>query len=320
MTKKYFLFACIGSAAIFAGCNNGRCCDNIVRERYVHKYGVEVAERDWTQRGQHGQVISTQKDGVTVTKTYEGGVLCGDVTYTFPHSQNIERRQNYQEGGLASDAFYYKSGGQKQEMRYIGPNHIIVNTWYMSGEPKSREEYQNESLVQGEYFGKDHAAESHIDSGNGLRITRDEYGQLISKDKFVDGQLVQVTTYYNDGTPREIVPLNRGLTDGRKQFFNPDGTPLRTEEWEMGQLQGNITLYENGEVTAKIPYQQGIKEGLEERFGNEKLVGRINWKNGQRHGMSQTYVGDVASSEWYYQDKPVNKGQYDRLTIYSIQQ
>jgi len=59
--------------------------DNVVSQRYIHKYGYDVSKEEWESTGYPGQVVTTLRNGVTLTSSYENGVLHGPTTYTFPH-------------------------------------------------------------------------------------------------------------------------------------------------------------------------------------------------------------------------------------------
>ena len=94
--KKFLFLAVITLAACFTSCQR-RCCDkqDVVMETYVHKYGVEVPADDWASRGENGQVITSLGNSVKVVKPYTNGALDGETTYTFPHSDTIEKVETY---------------------------------------------------------------------------------------------------------------------------------------------------------------------------------------------------------------------------------
>ena len=76
------------------------CDDEVVCETYIHRYGVPLEPQDWLDRGQDGQVVSMRKDGVIVTHSYDGGILHGECTYSFPYREAIQKKDVYDQGRL----------------------------------------------------------------------------------------------------------------------------------------------------------------------------------------------------------------------------
>src|SRR4051812_31210631 len=90
----------------------------VAEQTYVHKYGTTVPSHDWTSRGGHGKVISALNNGVIVSRTYTAGVLDGESTYTFPHSETLEHVEIYSQGTLIKNILYYPQGAPSEEMLY----------------------------------------------------------------------------------------------------------------------------------------------------------------------------------------------------------
>jgi uncharacterized lipoprotein NlpE involved in copper resistance len=84
---KKLIFTCTSFALTLSivGCKNSSQKD-VVKETYLHKYGVPVAKEDWSRNGKDGQVVQLHSDGITITRTYQKGILDGEITYTFPNS------------------------------------------------------------------------------------------------------------------------------------------------------------------------------------------------------------------------------------------
>lgn len=288
---------------------------DVVDETYVHRYGVPVSPQEWAEGGNHGQIKSTLVSGVVVTKSYNSGVLDGDTTYSYPHSSMIEKVESYRNGVLQRVSTYYISGAPKQETIYNTPTNRSVTTWYETGMPKSKEEFQGKLLYQASYYGKDNQVESQIDNYNGKRITRDDYGQVVSNDEIVNGLMTQRTIYHPNGAPKAIIPYTNDNVNGLVKTFLPAGEPLTVEEWKDGQQMGLTIEYSNGEKVSECNYVAGLKDGVEQRFrdGNT-VVQETTWSRGLRNGPTTSYIGDVKKTDWYYQDKPVSKANYDMIT------
>ena len=94
---------------------------DVVCEQYVHRYGVPLDQEDWEERGQDGQVVAIRKDGVTETRSYDGGVLHGDCCYSFPYQDTIQMKEIYNKGELNGEVWYYSNGLPKRQVNQRKP-------------------------------------------------------------------------------------------------------------------------------------------------------------------------------------------------------
>lgn len=246
--------------------------EKVVDAVYVHRYGVTVTPEDWSERGKDGQVIATLDNGVVVTQNFIGGVLEGKATYTFPHSKVIHKIESYQQGELVNEVEHYCTGIPMQERTKIAPNHYKVTVWDEKGIPQSLEEYHAGLLTRGEYFNNTHQLESKVDSGEGIKIVRDPYGQLICKDTIQGGERVLSTTYYPNESPKELIPFCHGKIEGEKKSYLPSGEPNTIEQWVAGEQHGVTVLFKNGGRYAEETYHHGVKEGIERYYEDDGMT------------------------------------------------
>lgn len=312
MMKTFMKVSLLIVALGLISCNARREHSPIVEERYVHLYGAEVPQEKWVASGQHGQVVSTMANGVVVTQTYNAGVLHGPTTYSYPHSDNIERTEHYTGGELAKETVHHLSGAPKEESVYHDGNKTIISAWYENGSLQLKEEYVDDLLVSGEYYNPQSQMDSQVQNREGTRIVRDHYGIVTSTDSIKDGQMVLRTTYYPNGSPKAVTPYVNGIVEGQRKTYLPAGEPNTVETW-VGGLQDGLTLvYQNGEKFAEVPYQRGSREGIERHYRNgTDVIEEISWMGDQRHGPDITYVGGTSKTQWYFQDKPVSQAQFD---------
>ncbi len=166
----YFLIL-LGS---MSSCQNRNCSDEVVCET-VHRYGVPLAPSDWSDRGQCGQVMSMRKDGVSVVRNYDNGILHGECTYTFPHRDFIHKKEFYDQGHLTQDQIHYTSGLPQIHTHYEDSNRQSSTIWFESGAPHAHEKVENGQLIQGDYYD----AEQHVDSREHAEMVRDNCNQWI---------------------------------------------------------------------------------------------------------------------------------------------
>lgn len=303
-------FALTGCQETYQG--NGA---EVVDTTYVHKYGVEVPSYDWSARGQDGQVVSTLMNGVVVSKSYSGGILNGDTSYTFPHSQSIEKVETYSQGNLTKELINSLSGAPLQDTRIQPDGAKSITIWYENGSPKSIESYNPTGLlVHGEYYDLRHQMEASIDNQEGIRIIRDGYGQLLSKDTVQAGKMTSRTTFYPNGAPQDITPFSNGIVEGQRKCFLPAGEPKSVEAWSGGKQSGITVLYQNGEKNAEISYAGGMKNGVERHYRDgSTVVEEISWRDNLRHGPSRTYVGSTVKTNWFSEGQPVSENNFELL-------
>lgn len=309
------VLAPIAVALMLTACQNRRQVYNsdVISQTYIHRYGVEVPAEDWQARGQDGQVVMTTKDGITVTQSYESGILDGSTSYTYPHSSSTDKVETYVQGNLIKAAKHYRSGPPMQEVKFNQEDGQHITTWYENGTPKSVEEMDADGLLlKGDYYNADHQIEAQVDNQHGIRVVRNQYGLVVSKDTIQDGLMTVRTTFNHNGSPKEITPFKDGKIDGMRKTFLPDGEPNSQELWVNGVQDGLTVLFLNGEKSAEVPYTNGQKNGLERRYRDGQfVVEEISWLNGLQDGPRTTYVGEIASTEWYFEGQPVSKASYD---------
>ncbi|MFZ0565453.1 MAG: toxin-antitoxin system YwqK family antitoxin [Chlamydiales bacterium] len=308
----YLTLSCL--LILLPGCSGSRQYNNVVKELYVHKYGVPVVKSDWENQGKDGKVVQLRKDGVTAALSFSKGILHGETTFTFPNTSTIHLIETYDQGELVARRENYTSGVPMREEVYEQQTLIALTQWYEDGTPSVTETYQNELLQNGEYRTQLNVVESSVRNGEGIRICRNIESELISKDTIQNGEMVEQVTYYTNGDPAMITPYEKGLIHGMRLTFLPGGLPKTVEQWVEGAQEGITIAYQNGEKVAEIPYLQGAKNGIEYRYRDEThLVEEISWKNNVQHGPRKIYVDGETKIEWFHQGELVSHAAYERL-------
>ncbi len=310
--KNSHLLASIG--LIVASCQSNSGLDQIVSQKYVHKYGFDVSEAEWEERAKDGQVIEMLKNGVKVTRAYENGQLHGSTTYTFPHKSTIEKCMVYDQGSLLKETTYDQAGVPIREDLYEFENRNIITLWDEKGIPLSIEEYANDVLIAGSYYTPEHVLESSVDQGYGTRIKRDRSGLLISRDRMESGIIAERTTFHPNGEIHMISHYHDYQLHGEQLKFAPSGRPLMQLSWNHGVLDGLKVIYRNGIKVAEIPYLNGEKHGTELHYDDlGNLTAEITWKNDKKHGCTKMYSEESVDSEWFYKGQIVNAERFTLL-------
>ena len=288
--------------------------DEVVSQRFIHKYGYDVSSQEWQASNYPGQVITTMRNGVTITSTYADGVLNGPTTYTYPHSQTLESLNIFENGELKRKVMYDVKGLPDSEQHFYKPGHVKVTAWYKTGTPRSIEEYADDLLIEGEYFTVQNETEARVERGFGHRMSRNREGFLLSKEKIDEGQVSLRETFHANGTPHIITPYAGGAINGEKRVFAATGEPVSIEYFIEGRLNGIATYFQNGCKYLEVGFKQGLRNGLERYFiDGVKLVEENEWNEGKRHGLSIVYLDGMSKKEWFYNDERVTKHKFDDL-------
>lgn len=307
-------FLALGCLCLFVGCNRKSQYNDVVKETYIHKYGIPVPKADWEIQGKVGQVIQQKRDGVTVTQNYEEGLLHGKVSYSYPHSSLIETEEYYDHGNLKSQRQNYLNGLAKQEETYSGDSITHVTHWYENGTPSSIEMYDHDFLVSGEYRTPLNVTESKVEEGHGTRYVRTYSGELSAKDTIQNGQMVEKMTFFKNGEPSSIIPYANGVVHGVRLTYQEGGLPSTIEQWSHGVQDGITVMYQNGEKVTEVSYAQGKKHGIERRFRDgSTLAEEISWNHDVQHGPRKLYIDGICKTEWYHEGELVSRTTFERM-------
>lgn len=297
------------------GCNKGNSKkEEVVSKRYIHKYGYDVSKEEWESADYPGQVITTLRNGVTISATYEDGILSGPTTYTYAHSGTRQAVELYEHGNLIKKVSYSIRGIPTQEELFISPTNIKTTKWYPSGTPMSVEETMNGEILEGQYLSLSNETEARIQKGSGTRILRDEEGNLLEKETIQNGYPILRETYYESGSPHEQIPLSGGVLHGELKVFAKTGEPVSIQKYSMGVMHGLATYFQNGYRYLEMPYVEGMKEGIERHYiDGENLVEETEWLEDKKHGTSTVYCDGIAHTKWFYNGEKVSKEKYNYL-------
>jgi len=299
---------------LLVGCNKKSQESDVVSQRYVHKYGYAVSQDEFESRKYPGQSITMLKNGVTITTTYENGVLHGSTTHTFPHSQTIETYLLYNQGTLVKEIVYDINGMPLRQEVQLSPTRYATTKWYADGIPMSSEEYAGIELVEAQYFTPQNDIEARVEKGRGTRISRDIHGILVSREEIDEGVITKRETFYASGAPETIAYYQNGKLHGEKKSFNESGEPLAIKEYIIGKLHGKTTFFKNGARSLEIHYLDGLKNGLEIHYlDGEAVSQQIVWENDKKHGPATYYVDGVPQVEFYYDGALVSEDRWKEL-------
>ncbi len=261
-----------------------------------------------------GHILTTLRDGKTITEPYEDGLIHGARTETYPHSQTIQTLEQYEKGRLVKRVSYNIRGVPQREEHFKADTHVIVTTWYPNGTPKSNEEFKDDILINAQYLNTSNETDSRIENGTGERTIRNQNGDILSKEVFNNYLLTYVETYYPNNTPYTTASYEGHLLNGERKEFAMTGEPISVENYYKGLKHGLSTYYQNGYKYSEIPYTQGLKNGIERHYiDGEIIVEETEFHDGIKQGSSILYCDGSARTTWYFENQIVSKSKYEQL-------
>ncbi|MFI5333920.1 MAG: toxin-antitoxin system YwqK family antitoxin [Chlamydiales bacterium] len=310
---KMKIYCILGTLTIaLCGCKNKSQENEVISQRFIHKYGYDVSKTEWNEKRYPGQVVTAMRDGVLITSSYENGLLHGPTTRTYPHSQIVEALSLYNQGNVVKEILYDIKGMPIRERVQLSPVRYALTLWYADGTPKSVEEYAGGELLEGQYFTTTNEVEARVEKGNGKKIGRDEKGVLLLSEDIKQGYTTKRETFFPNGAPESITHFSSGKLHGERRTFLATGEPLLIEEWVDGKRHGKTTIFNSGTKISEIFYLDGMKNGLETHYLDGEVISQqIHWENDQRHGPSTYFVGNNTKIEYYYDGAVVDKKIYD---------
>lgn len=311
MNKQLFILA--GTAILFSACENKNNSDEVVATKYKHKYGYYVHKNEWEKGRIPGEVLTTFRNGKTITETYEDTLLHGEKRITFEHSKTPHIIETYQKGILTKRTVNNIHGIPEKETVFKSPTHLLITYWHPTGSPKAKEEFRDSKLVNGQYFSFDNSTDSVITNGCGEKTLRNERGDILSKEVYVNFEIAYIETYHSNTTPHTITSYLDGRVHGEKKVFSPAGDPISVESYVHGERDGICAYYQNGFKFQESTFKRGVKEGIEKFYvDGETLIEETQYKIGLRHGPSIIYCDGSARTYWYFSNQKVSKDIFDQ--------
>ena len=247
--KKLFLSLPIAATLLLSSCGSEQNSGEVISKRYVHKYGYAVSQSEWESNNYPGQVITSMRNGVTITSTYENGLLNGPSTHTHPHSQTVQHFYLYDFGDLKKEVIYDALGMPIREKTQLSPHRYSITMWYGDGTPMSTEDYADDELLDGKYFTLNNEIESTVERGNGLKTRRDQHGTLLSKNHIEAGYLTKKETFFSNGNLEEVALYKMNQRNGERKVYTEGGDPLAVEEWVNNQIHGKAVYFREWKQT-----------------------------------------------------------------------
>jgi antitoxin component YwqK of YwqJK toxin-antitoxin module len=82
------------------------------------------------------------------------------------------------------------------------------------------------------------------------------------------------------------------------------------KHYNKGKLDGIVRKYYQGNLSAEIPYINGIKNGIEIHYNDKKIISKIPYTNGQINGLAKEYI-TINNKHQLWSEVPYINGNID---------
>jgi antitoxin component YwqK of YwqJK toxin-antitoxin module len=288
--------------------------NNIVSQKYIHKYGFDLTEKEWDDREKDGQIVTIYKDGTKLAQNFSNGILHGSALTTYPHSEIVKNEKIYDQGTLLKEIINDENGIPIREDAFEFDNRKIITLWYESGSPMSIEEYNSNKLIEASYFSATNELEASVENYKGTRIKRDRAGKILNEDEIEDGIVAIRKTFHPNSQLQSITRFKNYELNGLQKKYTVSGKPLMEQTYKDGLLDGNQIHYRNGKVVLEIPFVNGKRHGIERQYDLDgSLIAEIPWEFDEKHGRERIKHEDYSNLEWFFRGKSVTREEYNEL-------
>ena len=206
----------------------------------------------------------------------------GNVTYDVPYIL-----------GLAEgDGKWYKDNSLEYEAHYEQDKLQVKTTGYFYNGQKSRESMyvDNERNGNSDYFSPEGIFMyriRYVDNTMKAFSYPDKSGNMIPEIAITDATS-EIKTYYPNGNVAAVIPLYKGLYNGKFISYYSSGTKLHEATFKPDDIEGyDKTYYPSNKLRELINYSSASRNGLYEMY----------YENGKKQ-KTGNYFMDNEAGEW----------------------
>lgn len=290
---------------------------------FYNEEGQRVSEINYRGGKKNGTVIS-YKNGVKYESgNFENDVKQGNATIYYPTGE-VHKQIPYEGGKQAGNGYEYSRDGRIITLLYFEDGYLRraekVNRYDDRGKKRGPwiTFHPNGVLAsEGNYMN---------DKKNGIFKTFDKKGDLLTLEKYRDGELVVDSeesvildirnTYYPDGSVKSSGGYVDGVKEGTHRIYDESGTVIKSQVFRMGERTGEGIVDNRGDYQGdwKLYYETGELKA-EGQYENSLRVG--DWifyhKNGEIESKGK-YVEGLPHGQWkwYYDDGKLRRQEFYR--------
>lgn len=267
---------------------------------------------------------------------YEKGYLNGTAKYYYP-SLKIKKTIPYKNNEITGELTQYNSKGECiSKINYVNGKKQGASIGFWSKDNISfMEEWENDLLMNAQYFKKSRIKASTIKNGDGQKaIFKEsflseliEYKNGISEGRvqifLIDGQLYN-EYYQKDGFKDGLETQYYKEKDLPRSYTNKKNLPKLEISWDNGAINGPVkTWYKNGKLESQKEYSQNKKNGSHfawyengsvmfiEEYENDLLMKGSYFKINEKEPISTILKGNGVATLFDSQGRFIKKVNYN---------
>jgi uncharacterized protein len=233
---------------------------------------------------------------------YPNGLLATQIEYSHNSINGHYKRWDYK-GNIAYDVPYIL-GLAEGEGKWYNDNNLVFETHYEMNKLEGKTTsyfYNGQKAREAMYIDDKRNGNSDYFSPEGTFMYRiifvdniikaysypDKTGNMIPEVPITDAT-TEIKTYYQNGNVSAIIPLYRGLYNGKFISYYSSGSKLREATFKLDEIDGyEKDFYPNNRLRELINYSSGDRNGLYELY----------YENGKKQ-KTGNYFMDNEEGEW----------------------
>lgn len=290
---------------------------------FYNEAGEKVTEITYRNGKKHGPYRAYRNDVLYEEAEFDNEVKVGEVLYYYPTGE-LHKRIPFENGKEQGNGFEYDREGR-----------IITLLSYREGFLRSADKvnrFDERGKKRGPWV-RFHpngvlAYEGRFmnDLKNGIFKTYDKRGDLLTLEKYRDGQLVTDSeesvildirnTYYADGTVKSTGGYVDGVKEGTHRLYDREGNITSGELYKKGEKIGEGIIDRNGDYQGfwKLYFETGELKA-EGEFEDSKRTG--DWIYYHRNGEIEhkaKFADGLPNGKWtwYYEDGKLRREEFFR--------
>lgn len=233
---------------------------------------------------------------------YPNGQLATQIEYSHNLMNGNSRRWDYK-GNLTYEIKYIL-GLAEGECKWYEDNNLVYSAYYEHDNLQGKTThyyYNGQKSREAGYVDGKRNGNSEYYSPEGILMYRIRYVDNVMKaysylDKsgimipeiLITDKTSRITTYYPNGKVSAVIPLNRGLYEGRFISYYSSGALLRECIYKYGEYDGyDKNYYPNNKLREVFNYVSDNRNGIYEKY----------FENGKKE-TSGNYINDDEDGQW----------------------
>ena len=243
---------------------------------------------------------------------YESGKKHEEIPYYKGKKEGL-RKIYFENGNLSNEVYYVDDSREGKTTDYYNNGKVFRLKYYKDniGNGEFTEYYRNGQIkVKGNYKGGLREGEFKFYSESNRYLGSVFYkNKEIIKNTLSEGDMEDFSASFEFADMALFLRSTTHDTVGIAADMYPNGKPKLCMPYNVnGELHGDyIEFYENGQVSYKITYENGLRQGKSITYlENGKIIGETNYIDGKKEGKSLETFTDMIQKKANYKNNKID--------------